>query len=130
MDSNGNLYLVGWASSTSLTLGSTTLTGQGAANAQYAVLMKVDSSGAVQWAQQFGDGATASKAVRGPQNQNVLFRVLPDSHPDLSMVDGCVLCMATAQDMLYDIQLDSSNNLYVAGRFRSASLTVGKQPHT
>jgi hypothetical protein len=145
VDASGNLYVAGWFRSTTLTFGSYTLTSAGNEDM---FLAKYDANGNVLWAASAGGisediaGSVAVDASGNPYVAGLYFSsTLTFGSYTLTNVgyfdmfltrydaNGNVLWAksqgGTNGDLGRSIAVDASGNLYVAGLFRSPTLTFG-----
>jgi hypothetical protein len=145
-DASGNQYVVGdFNGEASATVGSTTLTRIGSRDA---VLVKLDSSGTVQWAKNYGGSgaSTYGKSVAVDGSGNVYlggyFESANLTTPALTIngdADAFVLKLASstgdttwsknyggsgAEAFGNSVAVDSSSNVYLGGYFSSADLTT------
>jgi hypothetical protein len=143
-DASGNTYLAGGFNSTTLTLGSVTLTRIGT---QDAFVAKLDASGTVLWARNFGgNGAnTYGRGIAFDSSGNVYlsgnFTNSSLTTPDLTKignVDAFALKLTSVGTITWaknfggsgaiaysqGIAVDSSGNVYLGGYIQSADLTT------
>jgi hypothetical protein len=142
-DSNGNVYVIGYSRSSSITIGSTTLTNSGSYDVFVA---KYDASGTVQWATSIGgtsadlgiDIATdslgnvylvgyysgtatfGSTTLTGAGSYDVFVAKYDTS----GTVQWATSIGGTDSEIGNGIATDSNGNVYVTGNYRS-SITIG-----
>jgi hypothetical protein len=146
IDSNGDIYVTGWFSSSNVTFGTQTLTNSSAGNSDVFVV-KLNSTGNVVWAKSAGGNATdRGQSICVDANGNVIvaglfisstinFGAVNVNHSgsgnnDLFIVkydaSGNPLWTRGAggngSDVANSIATDSGNNIYVTGFFSSASI--------
>ena len=146
VDANGNTYVVGYFSSSSITFGTTTLTNSGSADM---FIVKYDASGNMLWAKSAGGtsndyaqsiavDANGNTYVAGYFNSSSITfgsNTLTNAAGDYDMfvvkydASGNVLWAksagGTSDDQANSITVDANGNIYVAGSFKSASITFG-----
>ncbi len=146
VDSNGDVYITGWYSSSSLAFGSQTLTNSSAGNSDVFVA-KLNSAGNVVWAKSAGGNATdrghsisvdasgnvvvvglfiSSTINFGSVNANHsgsgnsdLFIVKYDASGNPLWAKGAG---GSGSDVANGVATDASNNIYVTGFFSSTSI--------
>jgi len=145
VDASGNIYMAGWFESLTITFGSTTLTNAGWENI---FLAKYDANGNVLWAKRAGgtnhDWA-ASVAVDTSGNIYVAgsfnSSTITFGSDTLTNAGGYDIFLAkyapngnvlwaksaggTSYDVVISVAVDASGNIYVAGYFKSPTLTLG-----
>jgi hypothetical protein len=149
VDSTGNVYATGHFQSTSITFGSTTLTNNNAPN-QDVFIVKYDASGNVLWAKSFGgtsneigntlatdasgnlfiSGIFASSSITiGSTTLTNAYSGTNDAFFAKYDASGNVLWAksagSSADDYSVSVSVDNSGNSFIAGAFKSSSITFG-----
>jgi len=151
-DADGNMYLTGAFSSTSLTLGTITLTNSGSGTSD-AFIAKFDATGTIAWAHSYGTAnADEARQVVPDDSGNVYFSgyfnaasitiggfTLTNNGDDDIFIakadESGTIIWAKGIGSLNDnrpegFMLDPSNNLVLTGGFTNAPITIGTTIHT
>lgn len=155
-DSSGNVFVTGNFSSPSITFGAYTLTRMGTNPTLDVFIVKYDSGGNPLWANSGGSGAddVFSTSITTDINGNVLVTghfystsltfgstILPNTSVFLSDIflvkyntSGIMLWVkaegGAASDGASSVVTDASGNVYVAGSFKSSTITIGTETLT
>ena len=154
VDASGNIYVVGWFSSPTITFGSTTLTNTNTNSSSDIFLVKYDANGNVLWAKKEGgisnDGGlsiavniTGDIYIAGTfQSSTITFGSFillnTSSYTDLFLTkydsNGNVLwaksATGTGGDYPCSVIVDVSGNAYLSGYFLSPTITFGSSTLT
>jgi hypothetical protein len=121
-DANGNIFIAGYFTETSLTIGTFTLQGDGS---KEAYIVKMDANGNVLWAVSFGgNGDDAFTGLWADKNNNI-FVTGNFTSPSITFGNTTLLAVGTSKAFVVKIDNSTGNALWAAGS-KGGSFDAGK----